>query len=127
MTEQTAVEQCDRDAVERAIQAWNESTGSFVEIFAQHFARHRLNTRADDGWREIASAPKDGTWFLGYWPDCSFENRVIATKWYNAGVLEPYWLDAPDRRDWTEPTHWRPLPDPPAKADPAPQDKGAGL
>jgi len=61
-------------------------------------------------WQPIETAPKDGSWFLGYWPECYFEDRIIATQWHDFGLGDPYWLDAPDNRDWTAPTHWRPLP-----------------
>lgn len=65
-------------------------------------------------WQPIETAPKDGTWFLGYWPQCAFEDRIITTQWHDFGFDDrPYWLDAPDNRDWTEPTHWMPLPTPP--------------
>jgi hypothetical protein len=63
----------------------------------------------DTGWRDIATAPKDGTPVLGYW-------------WHSDGGS--FGVVVWDGDDWREnsdivgaPTHWMPLP-------PAPTDTG---
>ena len=63
----------------------------------------------DEGWRDIATAPKDGTTILAYWdvgaiPECS----VHASKFHKGQWYEPN-EDYPQ----SNPTHWMPLPEPP--------------
>ena len=64
---------------------------------------------AGDGWRDIETAPKDGTKIL-LWPGYLMGGDPmtgwwarLARKWVSAG--EPFEV---------APTHWRPLPAPPA-------------
>lgn len=78
------------------------------------------------GWQPSETAPKDGTWILGYWPECAFQDRVTAMQWYSAAFSSPYWLDAADSLDWTKPTHWQPLPAPPGTTR-APADLRSAL
>ena len=73
----------------------------------------RLGQAFDGGWRYIASAPKDGTWVLGYWPVHTEEDRVCATCWDSFSET-PRWRDGADFLDWLQPTHWMPLPAPPS-------------
>jgi hypothetical protein len=57
------------------------------------------------GWQDIASAPRDGTEFLGF----AFDGRTFY------GVVQIA-VDPPDQWFWEyaiRPTHWMPLPDPP--------------
>lgn len=78
----------------------------------------RAQTFPAGGWREIASAPRDGTWFL-----------ACATKpgWRATRIV--YFADPYDRLPihgegnmWpSPPTHWMPLP-----APPHPEGKGEG-
>lgn len=71
------------------------------------------------GWQPIDTAPKDGTWFLAYWPVHSFEDRVRVTQfssWANDEIDRAF-VDADDFIDWTSPTHWMPLPPPPVATD----------
>lgn len=72
-----------------------------------------------EGWRDIASAPKDGSSFLAVvW------GRVRAIKWCPAWEV---WFDDGKDADTIDyendevfgigsalPTHWRPLPEPPS-------------
>ena len=68
-------------------------------------------------WRRIETAPKDGTWFLGF-RDCEpLECQIQVWRWHD----EPFnpemtgWMNATDTCDFEDdwPTHWMPLPGPP--------------
>lgn len=71
-------------------------------------------TEAGDGWQPIETAPKDGTTTLmGKWHDGE-------RYWMASGCIDgdQFWCDFTDA-DFTpfshqNPTHWRPLPAPPA-------------
>lgn len=56
------------------------------------------------GWRDIASAPKDGRWILLG----SYASRCM-------GYWDDDWRD--QRGDMRGPTHWMPLPAPPARGE----------
>jgi hypothetical protein len=62
------------------------------------------------GWRDIRSAPKDGTPFLAW----EGEERGPFKCWMHQGFStdEYYWMDHQDSEP--DPTHWMPLPEPPA-------------
>jgi hypothetical protein len=66
----------------------------------------------EDGWRDIASAPKDGTEFL-VWSD-QYDTPTLATirdgEWFVPDVCPHGWTELV-----SDPTHWRPLPASPAK------------
>ncbi len=70
-----------------------------------------------DGWRDIESAPKDGTRIL-----------LFATKWSSDPIFTAHWScfrDSPEKDNWLddrgsfmdhrEPSHWMPIPSPPAE------------
>lgn len=71
----------------------------------------RLQSKPSEGWRDIASAPRDRTevdvWSdAGRFTDCHFH----CGEWlYWAAGLddEPHWVAV-------NPTHWQPLPSPPS-------------
>ncbi len=67
-------------------------------------------------WQPISTAPRDGTWFLGFWPVHTFEDQVKVTAWspWGPGYDEPRFQDNGDCCDWTQPTHWMPHPGAPA-------------
>jgi hypothetical protein len=72
------------------------------------------------GWQPIATAPKDGAAVLGFWGAEALTNgideRNYAITLFEAGE----WRNAEDRDvEYREPTHWMPLPTPPAAASPA--------
>lgn len=73
---------------------------------------------ADDGWRTIESAPKDGTRLLvfGGGADkvevCAWCERVGA--WDLDHTMLEDWDNQPD--GYSRPSHWRPLPAPPTQA-----------
>lgn len=91
-------------------------------------------------WQSMASAPKDGTEFLAWFPKHRINEDGDSTDEVVGGAMaiiayteangwdEPQWLDAHGAYymdDWCfadEPTLWHPLPDEPA----APGVKGEG-
>jgi hypothetical protein len=66
-----------------------------------------------EAWQPIETAPLDGTKLWLYWP---FEHEDDRQKvgWYELDHVDsPFWTDVEDTEP-TPPTHWRPLPSPPA-------------
>ncbi|TGR71442.1 DUF551 domain-containing protein [bacterium M00.F.Ca.ET.194.01.1.1] len=58
-------------------------------------------------WHPIETAPKDGTQFL------AFEiGGYFNCWWHDNGYDEQYWMDDADSEP--SPSHWMPLPPPPA-------------
>lgn len=73
-------------------------------------------TVCGDGWQDIASAPRDGTRFDVWVPSESGGYRVTDLWFGHSGKLyggDPWPADLPR---W--PTHWMPLPNPPASTLP---------
>ena len=63
-----------------------------------------------DGWRDIASAPKDGTWILAWLGGVA--NVADTIQWAFGG----WWNgDSGFVSSSATPAHWRPLPPPPTK------------
>lgn len=64
-----------------------------------------------DGWKDIISAPRDGTPILAAW-DRGGGDWAAAVMWSQSGAfgvnVGDGWREVRD-----QPTHWRPLPDPP--------------
>lgn len=112
-----------REALEKIASAAILSKGrhwhNVVELM-QERAREAL-AKADaiialggEQWREMDSAPKDGTHFLAY---CNKAGRVIMRRKQVGGIIESEtW--AVDRTGWltAEPHLWMPLPTPPEQA-----------
>lgn len=65
-------------------------------------------------WQPIETAPIDGTWFIAFWPVAAVEDQVRVTQWMN-DPWEPCFIDSNQWIDLTQPTHWMPLPEPPAR------------
>lgn len=62
-----------------------------------------------EGWEPIETAPKDGTYVLGYGAHKTRGYYIDAIHYYSQRwTIE--WMD-----DYGTPTHWRPLPAPPAE------------
>jgi hypothetical protein len=58
------------------------------------------------GWLPIASAPKDGSWVMGYWFGPG-DPEISSMHWHGSS-----WWDSSDRDESAElmmPTHWMPL------------------
>lgn len=89
---------------------WLKSLQRYVEN--QHTMALARNKRIEqleaappaEGWQPIATAPKDGSWFLGWNRDC--------------GCF--IWRDGPSliTGEDPQPTHWMPLPAPPRAPQP---------
>lgn len=63
----------------------------------------------DDGWQDIASAPKDGTDVLGYGPHDEKGHYIEVVHYWTEQKHWPIkWMHGHHA-----PTHWRPLPAPP--------------
>jgi hypothetical protein len=64
-------------------------------------------------WRDIETAPRDGTNIIVYRPnfDGNYIPQVGTDYWMTRGVLEPTW--GRSRKD-CQPTHWQPFPSPPS-------------
>jgi hypothetical protein len=60
------------------------------------------NARASE-WRDISTAPKDGSPVLTWEPN---SERVVENHWKDWGDELSHWA-------FGEPTHWQPLPEPP--------------
>jgi len=73
----------------------------------------------EDGWRPIETAPKDGTFIIVYYRmiGSPFGNChwIDVVRWASFGGGPEAWLDTDDLVS-CDPTHWRPLPPPPALA-----------
>lgn len=63
-------------------------------------------------WRPIETAPKDGTKLL------LWAGNAVVGQWYAKVVGTPVW-SVSWNGDEFEPTHWMPLPEPPADFHPA--------
>lgn len=69
------------------------------------------------GWRDIATAPKDGTEVLA-----TNGKRIWLTQWYKdeyAKKPQPFWMNFTQGKALSRPhppTHWQPLPLPPEPA-----------
>ncbi len=90
-----------------------------------------IRLRERTGWRDIATAPKDGTAILvmqNNWPgckngvaeDCNGHNTYVAAFWSNEDDGNGRWIcymgAVLDPECPIEITHWRPLPEPPQGA-----------
>lgn len=111
-----------RDERERAYQAymrgerWNRGDGNMTPLSKRvssppHRASGDASAMAPEGWRPIATAPNE-TLVLLWWPFWCPTRPVIGRfgykgigQWVAAEALEG---------DGDEPTHWMPLPQPPA-------------
>lgn len=68
-------------------------------------------------WQPIETAPRDGTWFLGWKEGRDIEDTVDVWQWDASVETDTgygFWVNAADSNLDEHPTHWRPLPAPPA-------------
>jgi hypothetical protein len=78
-----------------------------------------MTKRPMTGWQPIETAPKDGTHILAYWPEIYWAKNVAQCEtWFGPRFLGPdcCWQSASayEYGDAVKPTHWMPLPEPPA-------------
>lgn len=68
-----------------------------------------------EGWRDISTAPKDGTEFLA-WPCLTTDGEIVVKAHrYKHPSVEGWITDEIDCNDYDfRPTHWQPLPAAPA-------------
>lgn len=75
----------------------------------------------EQGWREIESAPRDGTWILGGWFNARGQWCVQRVQWFD---LKEWWVAEGYGSGVSFcATHWTPLPAPPAMKAAPPQEK----
>ena len=69
-----------------------------------------------NNWQPIETAPKDGTEILGWTGSMFLIVEWNEQKWHKKPA--PYWDSGRPSitwmREYGQPTHWMPLPDPPA-------------
>jgi hypothetical protein len=83
----------------KAIEAWNRRAGYSTALAAER-----------EDWRPIETAPKDGTVILGWWPQAyQGKGGIFEYIWHKDG-----WYTVPCSWQHMTPTHWSPLPAPPA-------------
>lgn len=74
----------------------------------------------DERWKTIDSAPKDGTFILGYWGERiyphGFLTRYEVTYWISHDEVYGDWYSPVTGDDILAPTHWQPLPPPPKES-----------
>lgn len=120
----------DERALEAAARAvvnqWKIAESDMAAFTPNAIARAAVTAYLDatgDGWRDIETAPKDGTRVLlsiGRKNPLTFIGRQ-GRPW-NDDVDEEglCWLNDDDEEHIGPVTHWRPLPAPPAAQDPRP-------
>lgn len=67
------------------------------------------------GWQPIETAPKDGTWILGYESRIGMNTKYVPHEVIRWIAFSEKWRNSADQL--SEPTHWMPLPAPPAVKD----------
>ncbi|WP_179954011.1 DUF551 domain-containing protein [Denitrobaculum tricleocarpae] len=64
-------------------------------------------------WQPIETAPKDGTWVLGFQRRSAPQDTIQV---WTFSYSENLWINAADSNDFDEqPSHWMPLPTPPGE------------
>ena len=67
-------------------------------------------------WQTMETAPRDGTWILGWCKRSDIQDTVQVWHWYEFHEGW-YWQNAADSNDLDDqPTYWMPLPAPPGEA-----------
>lgn len=64
-------------------------------------------------WLPIETAPKDGTLVWLFYADAHADDQQVAGRWRASLTDGPRWMDHADCMDDIQPTHWKPLPEPP--------------
>jgi hypothetical protein len=91
------------------------STLAMVRWFKDHGKTilDLLDKEIDGGWQPIETAPRDGEWVQLYWTTMPI--TMYPAIGFNSG--DEYGWECVSQTDYGEviPTHWMPLPKPPAK------------
>lgn len=66
-------------------------------------------------WEPIETAPKDGSWFLAFYPKIDarcFQDQWKVAHWVKDWFHEGYpgVMDAAEHEEFDQPTYWMPLP-----------------
>lgn len=106
-------------AVEAAITCNGVGTRAIEQILADDAIKALRSLPTDDGWQPIATAPRDGTRIDIWDPDCG--GIRVADAYWSGGQKSGGWHAPNQDYDGMDglyakdgPTHWRPLPAPPA-------------
>jgi hypothetical protein len=108
-----------RDAMQpHAGGTWGQFGDLIARIDAALSASSGDNTVGVGGWRDIASAPRDGTWFL------AMQDRdIYPCQWHteepDEGPPSEGWFDL-FNRSFEAPTEWQPLPEANSKSAASP-------
>lgn len=100
--------------IEFAIYRYSDCSAQDAERGAPHAYRAMLaaapaRVLSEEDWQPIATAPKDGTEVLGYLPVAKKARVVLWRRHWEQWQMVPGYYAA-------KPTHWQPLPKPPALA-----------
>lgn len=91
------------------------------EAIAKAVIRSYVKALSESGWRDITTAPKDGTTILAYFPlDGLTGNwcRIVPVQFHGSnGWIFASRAASGFSRDY-QPTHWQPLPTPPEAKTP---------
>ena len=101
--------------------ALEAARGDAAEAKQNGYELGLLAAAREDGWQPIETAPKDGTWVLlaggdiDYgWDDPSKPASVVGQWTADSECWQFAWYDGGFYGEYETPTHWRPLPAPPA-------------
>ena len=96
---------------------WADHFGADYNAYTAALAL--LDAPEAEGWRPIETAPKDGT-MVTLFPD--FKGRVSQGRWFKGKRSGGRWATCPYNYV-ANPTHWMPLPNPPAHGQAEKEDK----
>ena len=104
-----------KNQIEAAVAAWKKlGEGKSIdgeEYTAIGFILQAALQPAAQGWRDISTAPRDGTWILIYYKD-SVHFPIQSAKFTDFGAWETTHAYE-ECQEYPMPTHWIPLPLPP--------------
>ncbi len=92
------------------------ATGYFYYEPVEPYIKSSIN----NGWRGIESAPRDGTWVMGWWPHMKIDEYPAAI-FYDEGIYSNpnawVWVGNLEYGE-VYPKFWQPLPQPPTQDTP---------
>lgn len=112
-----------------ALEDYTDSAPHQISKGTRRAIEAALRAAASDGWRDIESAPKDGTPILAFAP---MATEPAIARWFKWDAADQGWItELIDGGPWKddhhfaeywaetsyEPTHWMPLPAPPKGSD----------